>query len=291
MKLPYTNKEIATILQKNRWRLPDHCIYYFSTSAVSGLQKNLLPDDAVTPFRALDLTFRSARHCRALLSYAQMKKMDREGWGDKGITEVVIRGDRIMSKIMGEERPNGAMAIARPFISKLPIEWVDIIRLISYRYKFLSNKEMTKLLASTEGSFLCYAHINDRVEGIYRSPAQMSGITDIREWKGENRAGRTLMMVRDELSSMPFHNVIPSDGRPVKILIRLFDNMLFNMFLDTLMRIMRISKGCIEFEKKEDDLVTLLYYIDRDKRKQHRVTSLIRALSLYPGLEVIHWED
>lgn len=291
MKLPFPNKEIASILQKNRWRLPDHCIYYFSTSAVNGLQKNLFPDDAVTPFRALDLTFRSARHCRALLSYAQVKRMEREGWGDSGITNAMIRGDRIMSEIMGEERPNGAMSIARPFITRLPIEWVDVIRLIAYRYKFLSNKEMTKLLISTEGSFLCYAHINDRVEGIYRSPAQMAGVTDIREWKGENRAGRTLMMVRDELSFMPFHNVIPSDGRPIRILIRLFDGMLFNMFLDTLMKMMRISKGCIEFEKKEDGLVNLLYYIDRDKRKQHRVTSLIRALSLYPGLEVIHWED
>ena len=290
MRLPYSNKEIATILQKNKWRLPDHCIYYFSTSSVMGLKKNLFPDDAVTPFHACEFTFRSARHCRALLSYAQAKRMEREGWGDKGLTLDMVEDDRIMKSIMREDRPNGAMSIARPFIANLPECWVDIIRLITYRYKF-ANREMSKLLLSTEGSFLCYAHINDKVEGIYRTPAQMAGVTNVGEWRGDNRAGRTLMMVRDELSNMPFHNVIPSDGRPVKILLRLFNDMLFTLFLDTVMNMMRISEGCIDFNEKEDDLVTMLYYIDRDKRKQHRIASLINALSLYPGLEIIHWED
>ena len=293
MKLPYSNKEIEVEVKRNRKHLPSLCIYYFQPTDVPGstLKKNLFADDAVTPFQAMGLTFLSARHFRSLMGYMKFRSNFSQTKLWEVADEASILSDDTAKSIYLAKRPNEASAIARPYMSKLSMEWTDTIRLIAYRYKMTSNAEMKKLAASTEGLYLVYAHVNDRVEGINRAPLQAKKVETTNEWLGQNRAGRTLMLVRDEIRDIPFRMVHSTEARPVKITVRVWDKLLWPFFLDTVMKVLNINKSCITQEEKEDGIMSIYYSLERDKFKAHRVTNFIKKIQDYPGMEVLHWEN
>ena len=293
MELKYSNKELHVAVKKGGMRLRDNLVCYYrkldaGSKPPSGtIPAYLYPDDALTPFTMAGIPFNSARQARAVLGYVQATKCVNEF----SLEAIESCNDAVLKEIYLCDRPNHSMAEAKPFTARLSTDWIDMIRITAYRFKFMQNRDMMKALSSSDKAILCYAHINDKVDGVYMNDNQAYSANSPLEWKGENRSGRTLMMVRDEIGDIPFMLITKNSDRPVEILFRVKDQLLLPVYIEAGMKVMNIRSEAIEFEKGEDDLIRCLYYLERDKYKPYRVSALTRFLDNYPEAEVIYWRN
>ena len=78
--------------------------------------------------------------------------------------------------------------------------WNGIRQIIVYEgliAKFSQNKNLRRLLNSTETSILAECAVKDKIWGIGLSMCDLDRLT-IEKWKGQNLLGYTLMMVREK---------------------------------------------------------------------------------------------
>lgn len=287
MNLRYDKAELMMKLRKKKLPLNENTIYYFSPSKTMGdmYEKGMLADNALTPIQSRGLTFSSARHLRSFLSvlmasYKQLQTIDEKS---------IMESDEL-KRVYLAKTPNEASRLAKPVQDMLDLNTVDFIRLMSYRLKFGMNKFMSDFLLQSGDMFLVYAHINDRFEGIWMDPVTALRCKNTNEWKGDNRAGRTLMRVRDELSSIPFERQSKEVSfYPNTIIVQCRNCLLLDWYLDTVAQMLNFDRDVLEHEPADNDIHRIHVHVGKGNKRVQKITAVVTQLQDYPGMKVIQY--
>ena len=157
----------------------DPPVFFFSKAPENKELSNFFEVD----FEMDGVKFKSAEHA---FQYAKAKK-----FGDETMAEKILKAKSAQS----------AKAFGKKVANFKEPEWTadkeDLMRKI-IRAKFRSNPEITKTLLDTGDRLLAEANPRDRYWGIGTSAETEKAKTPAK-WVGENRLGKILMEVREEL--------------------------------------------------------------------------------------------
>lgn len=288
MNLRYDKAELMMALRKKKAPLHDNAIYYFSPGKQPGTtyDKGMLADDRLTPIRSRGLTFNSARHLRSFLSVLMATCKQ-----DFPITEESILSSKGMLKdVYLAKTPGDASRTARSVHGMLDMDTIDFTRLLAYRLKFGMNKFMTDHLLQSGDMFLVYAHVNDRSEGIWMDPVTAARCRNTNEWKGDNRAGRTLMRVREELSTVPFERQHKERSvYPNTIVVQCRNSLLLDWHLDTIASILNFDRDVLEDERVNEELHRIHVDVGRGSKRIQKISAVVTQLQDYPGMKIIQY--
>lgn len=300
IKLKYSNRELSDTVKNLGLNLSSKTIYYYSITDLPDnmIQKQFFVDRYHYPLKVGDILFNSERQCVATFIACLL-----EDGLNNFITSDFLLGlssKCVIRDVYESKTPCGSSLVLknkRPmdvFEKSLCDRWMLFFHMTACRYKFstISSHKPHEELMRTGDKFLCYAHMNDKEYGIYMSPQSAAmKITDPNDWLGLNVHGRILMMVRDELRSVPLKKIEIDMDNPVSIIIRCEYPGLLNIHLDMCEYLLGMEKGVISLSQINKNNMNYLYEVVVRMQKVKNMSVVISRLKElilnYPELEII----
>lgn len=296
MLLRYSNYEIEKTVFDRTKPLNMQTLYYFSPAKLPDgmIPKNVYSDYAVTPFKIGDMMFDSAKQaicCIMRFIINETLNGEEKRYFDMSYMKL----DKTCMDIYKCNSPyhvNVLLGTKLFNTSEKTVyeDWIDFVRLLVYRYKFspANSGRMSVNLLSSGNKILAYAHMNDSIEGIYENPVvALKRFSTPTQWKGQNRCGRTLMMVRDNLRDIPSIETDVEDNYVYRIVVRCKNPGLMRVHLRMIEILINVKPYTFGYEESEDDLVFIPVKMKKLGSKSKIFQLITCFLEEYPGIQIL----